>query len=306
MSNLGETVSQNCEVDCTLSEINEQLSKILSSPNFRNSPVLASFLRFITEEALAGRASNLNEYAIATQVFCRGADFDSADDTIVRTQAYRLRLKLGEYYGADGLRDRIVIEIPKGHYVPLFKRQPQPVVLDGTFANLPAPTHLPAAQKKASTLFIFLLASCALVLFGLGILIGRGQQSRVKETANAVDTFWTSFLGSERQPIVAYTNALYLAGDSGELIPFMGGQVADRGAMVSPDIVRQVAGRSLSEDKQPLYFEDDMTGIGEVVAAVAISKALERVGAHPSFKRSRLITTYDLQNHNVIFWVPRL
>ncbi len=62
-------------------------------------------------------------------MFGRSADFDSSVDTIVRTQAYRLRLKLNEYYLSEGAADPIAIEIPKGHYVPSFHRR-SPHVLE--------------------------------------------------------------------------------------------------------------------------------------------------------------------------------
>jgi hypothetical protein len=304
MSTLGDTVARAADIDCTRSEIEEQLRSILSSTHFRNSVVLRSFLRFITEQTLVSGGSNLNEYLIATQVFSRGATFDSAEDTIVRTQAYRLRLKLNEYYNTDGIRDSIIIEVPKGHYVPSFRRR-QPPPYELPFTSPAEPDERPPGKvlEKSGLLRIVGIALSALILFGLGVFIG-SKEPKILPTAektNAVDAFWTSFLGSEREPIVAYTNTLYLAAASGELIPFPGGPVADRGAMVSLAGGLALANHSLFRSLGPLYFEDDTTGVGEVIGAVAVSKALERLGAHPSFKRSRLLTTYDLQNHNVIF-----
>lgn len=304
MSTLGETVAKAGEVDCSRSEIEEQLRSILSSSYFRNSVVLQSFLRFITEQALASGGGALNEYCIATQVFSRGTEFDSAEDTIVRTQAYRLRLKLNEYYNTDGVHDAIVIEVPKGHYVPSFRRRP---VHESHTTSLGEIQVRPPGklQNTRALLLPVAITLTAVVLFGLGLFIGSQKEpkpQRAGEKTSAVDLFWASFLGPEREPIVAYTNTLYLTADSGELVPFAGGPVADRGAMVNPNIVSQGANsHSLFKNLGPLYFEDDMTGIGEVIGAVAISKALERIGARPSFKRSRLLTTYDLQNHDVIF-----
>jgi hypothetical protein len=306
MSGLSETLAKMGGIECTRPEIEEQLELILNSSLFCNSAVLQSFLRFITEQALTSSGNNLSEYSIAIGVFCRGSDFDSAEDTIVRTQAYRLRLKLNKYYETDGIHDPIVIEVPKGHYVPSFRRQQQPVCAP-PFASLAEPDlRLPERRPSIPLRRIAAIGLGALVLFGLGVFAGMAERPRVQpvaEKTNAVDRFWSTFLGSEREPIVAYTNALYLTAASGELIPFEGGPVADRGAMVSPGIETQLLANhsSLFRSFGPLYFEDDMTGVGEVIGAVAVSKALERVGAHPSFKRSRLLTTYDLQNHNVIF-----
>ena len=305
MSGAREANAKTDDCDCTRSEIEEQLESILNSPQFRNAAVLQSFLRFITEQALENSGSNLSEYSIATQVFCRGSDFDSAEDTIVRTQAYRLRLKLNKYYNSDGIHDPVIIEIPKGHYVPLFRRQQR--VYEPPFTTLSGPDMRSMGHRWIARSLLKTVAAGlgALAVFALGAFVGTAARPRVQpavEKPTAVDLFWTSFLGPEREPIVAYTNTLYLAADSGALVPFEGGPVADRGAMVSPDIEsHRFVNRPLFKSLGPLYFEDDMTGVGEVIAAVSVSKALERVGAHASFKRSRLLTTYDLQNHDVIF-----
>jgi len=43
-------------------------------------------------------------------------------DSIVRTEAGRLRARLGEYYKGEGNGDALVIELPKGGYVPVFRQ----------------------------------------------------------------------------------------------------------------------------------------------------------------------------------------
>src|SRR5262249_15627686 len=48
---------------------------------------------------------------------------DPKQDSIVRTEATRLRARLGEYYLGKGRNDALVIELPKGGYSPVF-RQP--------------------------------------------------------------------------------------------------------------------------------------------------------------------------------------
>ena len=67
------------------------LAQVLSSPDFDASWRLRDFLRFVVEEALAGRGEHLTPAAIATWVFGRKGDFDPLLDPIVRIQAGRLR-----------------------------------------------------------------------------------------------------------------------------------------------------------------------------------------------------------------------
>lgn len=100
--------------------VRAQLRRILTSEAFDRSRRMQRFLEFIVEEALAGRAAQLCEYAVGIAVFDRGPDFDPALEPIVRNDARRLRLKLFEYYReADA---EVCIEIPKGGYVPVFRQ----------------------------------------------------------------------------------------------------------------------------------------------------------------------------------------
>ena len=112
----------NASLAVTPQAIRSQLGKILSSDAFIRSRRIQRFLEFIVEEALAGRADQLKEYGIGVAVFDKSDDFEPAVDPIVRNEARRLRLKLIEYYGQTQSRegDQVMIDIPKGAYVPVF------------------------------------------------------------------------------------------------------------------------------------------------------------------------------------------
>ena len=101
-------------------QVRDQLGRILASRAFLKAESLSKLLRFIVEQELAGNRDRLREQVIAEDVFSR-RDFDSQTDTIVRTQARRLRARLSEYYQAEGRTEPVVIEFEKGSYVPVFK-----------------------------------------------------------------------------------------------------------------------------------------------------------------------------------------
>lgn len=106
-------------------EIREQMVLILQSTGFVRAARMRRFLEFIVEETLDGRAHQLCEYSIATSVFGRGEAFESGLDPIVRNDARRLRQKLLEYYDQTP-HSPVVIEVPKGTYVPLFRSTFEP------------------------------------------------------------------------------------------------------------------------------------------------------------------------------------
>ncbi len=107
------------------SEVQLALERVLRSSRFSRSERLRRFLQFVVRQKLAGRATDLKEYAIANEVYDRGPSFDPATDTIVRVEARRLRATLQAYYKSDGASDPIWIEVPKGGYQPLFVRRPR-------------------------------------------------------------------------------------------------------------------------------------------------------------------------------------
>lgn len=108
--------------DClSAADVTGQLQRVLASAAFVNAPILSRFLRYVVERSLACDGCALKEYTLGVEVFGRGPDFDPRIDTIVRTHARRLRARLGDYYRGAGRGDPILIEVPKGHYVPVVR-----------------------------------------------------------------------------------------------------------------------------------------------------------------------------------------
>jgi hypothetical protein len=103
--------------------VRAQLRRILASREFAASDRMCRFLRLAVTETVEGRSTELKEYRFGVEVFDRPPLFDPGADPIVRVEARRLRAKLAKYYGSEGRYDDIVVELPKGGYVPLFHRR---------------------------------------------------------------------------------------------------------------------------------------------------------------------------------------
>jgi len=136
------------------SSVRAELERILSSRFFYRSERLRRFLSFITEVRLAGRIDEVNEYAIATQVYDRGSEFDPAIDSIVRVEARRLRLTLGKYYSSDGWEDAVWITIPKGGYEPWFRLRRPPLGAADGFGVEAAPLAEELADAQVVEAFV--------------------------------------------------------------------------------------------------------------------------------------------------------
>lgn len=108
-------------VAANASVVREEMEKILASRGFARNERLGKFLRFVVERQLEGQAVTLKESVIAVEVFGRRPDYDPKLDSIVRTEAARLRARLAEYYAGEGAREAVIIDMPKGGYIPLIQ-----------------------------------------------------------------------------------------------------------------------------------------------------------------------------------------
>jgi hypothetical protein len=111
------------ESDVSHQAIREQLLRMLDSPIFMHSRRLSRFLRFTVETTLAGQAAILKEYLIGTEVYDRKPPYNPSDDSIVRSEARRLRNKLKQYYESVGKDDSVFIYYRPGGYAPVFRLQ---------------------------------------------------------------------------------------------------------------------------------------------------------------------------------------
>jgi tetratricopeptide (TPR) repeat protein len=105
--------------------VQSEVERILASDKFARSKRLRSLLQFTVSQTLEGHADSLKEYVIGTEVLKKPDSYDPRRDSLVRVLASRLRMKLREYYNDGGSEDPLVIEFPKGKYVPRFQRREQ-------------------------------------------------------------------------------------------------------------------------------------------------------------------------------------
>lgn len=105
--------------------IKAQLARILASKGFVFSEKLRSFLSLIVLHRLDNPEGSLKEYEIGILALGKPDSFDPKQDTTVRQTAKRLRAVLAKYYAGEGVRNPILITMPKGHYIPEFAPIPQ-------------------------------------------------------------------------------------------------------------------------------------------------------------------------------------
>ncbi|WP_187290250.1 PD40 domain-containing protein [Terriglobus saanensis] len=173
---------------------------------------ISRFLRYVTETALDGRAGEIKETSIGVSVYDKAPSYDPKLDTVVRSEARRLRLKLEGYFEEEGQFDPIRIWIPKGAYLPIFEAvavQPSTiaetsstsdlVILGGTLA--PSPLAVPPASRLRRILLYASFLALGLS-FGLGaLLFVTRTPDHWRSVARIIPL--TTFLGESYQPNVS-------------------------------------------------------------------------------------------------------
>ncbi|HET9531063.1 MAG TPA: hypothetical protein VFQ92_11975, partial [Blastocatellia bacterium] len=311
----------------------DQLEKLLHSRAFQGSEHLISLLQYLVQEAIANPDAQLKEYTIATQVLGRSSDFDPRIDSVVRVQAKRLRSKLQEYYETEGKPDRVLIDLPKGHYRVVFSyiqgANKDEAVFAGDARSLSAP---PAATLdndpqsvdrekvwKGALIACVVILSIAVALLAFSNISLRSQtQAAASSSQQAVPgTVWEPFLKSEAQTLAVLSNPpLYrfsnnadpdvLLKDSMEIAPEQAARMANE--------LRDKLVMKQNHMPRLILSSEDYTGMGEAIGLFHLTQLFQASGKSLLLKQSRTISAEDLKNKNVIMlgsawvndWVEKL
>jgi hypothetical protein len=275
-------------------EISTEINKLVNSETLHGSESLCKLLRYLAQHAIEHAGVPLKEYQIATEVFGRPSDFDPHLDSTIRVQAGRLRLKLAEYYASEGADDPVVVELPKGTYVPNFQLKsvpksksqnsgPQPAAR--STAVTPKPVLLPASGRSKTKsrpiillLLLLVIGLCVALAFQLSWRYTPSDAATGKELAPAsVRTFWRVFAEAPEEPWVVFSNGAFIGR------PETGMRYFDS----SRD----------SRDK----ILDHYTGVGEVLAIHELDRAFGMMHREIRVKRGSLLSLDDAKNNNLIF-----
>ena len=102
--------------------VRDELARVLSAPAFAGARGHQRLLQHLVEHTLAGNTAQLKETVLGIEVFGRpAASFDPRLDSIVRVEGRRLRQRLDRHYRSSAPDVAVVIDLPKGSYVPRFR-----------------------------------------------------------------------------------------------------------------------------------------------------------------------------------------
>ncbi len=296
-------------MDASREEKLEQLERILQSRTLRGSESLKAFLRFIVTESIESHEDQLKEYTIATQVFGRTDDYDPRTESAVRVQAGRLRAKLQEFYAGEGKEDKVLIELPKGSYIPSFSYRQNGENTASEVETVPAPSSiaLPHRALPVQTSMWLLLTAVFLassLILGWAAYHYRSELLKSKDLPQRVTAaevpevkaallLWGNFLNSSEPILVAYSNTLFQGTPEGGMKLLK--SLDSPGTIDSSSMPRA----KRAHRDEPLII-DHYTGVGEVASVYALGNLFSRAGRFFALKRSLVMTWDDFKTDNVV------
>ena len=192
------------------------------------------------------------------------------------------------FFATEGAAEPTIIEVPKGHYLPIFRlRQseppPAPFPLPSEMPSLPAGEELPRRVRapgdwKSTPLGIAFGVLLVLILAGSSLLIARAWPKAAAEKSADRESFGRRFcLGIRR--IVIYSNTRFV-GDS------------KTGLRYAPAV-------EFTANSEPVV--DHYTGIGELASVYELTRLFDAHQAAFVLKRSLLVTWDEAKQRNLIF-----
>jgi hypothetical protein len=252
--------------------VREQLERLLAHPLFSNSKRYPVLLAYTVEQTLRGFGSELKERSIGIEVFGRSPSYDANADPVVRITAGEVRKRLMQYY-YDATHDgELIIELPSGSYVPLFRAPeppappPEPIAVAAEFAVAQVPQLAisaphPAVLRRRWLLLAFLFGLAVAVSFGIG---WQFRDFRDFKQPSSIDRFWAPITDGT-------TTATYCLGEPAKNL--------DVGSINSLD------NPPSSEQQVPLYFRLHLSGhlaLADVITLTRTAAALET--RHKAFR----------------------
>ena len=168
----------------------ELFRRVASSPQFQKSKRLRELLLYLEERALKDPNCVLREQEIGVDVLGRPLDYDTSHDTLVRVLVSQLRKKLQDYFAADGRDEPLIIEIPKGTYLPVVRARDLISDRSEPAAGVPA---APARFVRSRLTWKIGLALLAAAL-GWALASNAGLVSRTSRPA--VEALWSQLFAN--------------------------------------------------------------------------------------------------------------
>ncbi|HYI95022.1 MAG TPA: hypothetical protein VEX68_15870 [Bryobacteraceae bacterium] len=297
------------ELQAPREEILEHLQSILEDRRFASAERNTKFLKYVVTCALDGRADEIKETVIGSEVYGRSSDYDPRSDSIVRVEASRLRQKLRSYYEAEGRFSRIRIHLPSGSYIPQFE-----YLADTKAVTSLEPLRLSCDEPETSTPYpsnrltvkpMMLASGFAVIVVLISMSVARGSRATNESQNSEALAAWQEGIALLHQdPHSGHTDrgapkTLLRAIDQLEFAVTRSPRFAPAWATLSEayDYATAYVGRDLSEDarraeaaaRQAIVLDDKLSAGHHMLALNLGSVKWDFVQSELEYKRALVL-----------------
>ncbi|HBY62465.1 MAG TPA: hypothetical protein DEH78_21795 [Solibacterales bacterium] len=269
--------------DLAPGEVLAHIEEICTSPPFLESQKCQQFLRYVAESTVEGRTDLLKERLIGAHLYQRPADYDTAEDAIVRVRANEVRRRLAQYYEtAPGKSRSLRVSIPAGAYLIKVESAPPLPAVEKTAPPPSEPMAPPAGRASGRRLRV-----ASVVVFAVAVPLVAWMLFRPQAEAAALGRFWAPFLNTGH-PVLLCTGSI-------------------RYYYLSPELRRRLEQRSpkppaSSAEPGPEWALENtrLVSKGNFHASSYITAHLSRQGARVQVRVGNDLSMEELASHPII------
>jgi len=240
------------------------LERVASSSQLKRASRLRELLLFVGRRSLKDGCTQVREQEIGIEVFGRPQAYDTGLDNIVRTNVSDLRKRIEAYFDSEGLGETVIMEIPRGSYVPVFRYRPvdPPSAVESretaaSASEPPAALHeaQPASARRrwaypgwmVSTALLCLLAACCVALWLKNRAAQRSIDSMYQSlhpwrSSPALANLWAGFLDPHQDTDIVVGDSAFL------LVQSMNKKAFSFNDYLSRSYISQLLAQKLSPD----------------------------------------------------------
>jgi len=255
------------------------VERVAASEQFKRAARLRDFLLYVGRQSLKEGSHEIHEQEIGAHVFGRPSNYDRSQDNIVRVNATELRKRIELYFSTEGIHEPLVLEIPRGGYVPIFHWREVADLDSATLtvaenrAEVPMPellrpdnaVEIKKSNKKAHSVWATI---CLLLLVGSLLLLRQNLAMRAAlypwNEKPALATFWNGFFNNHQQTDIV------LPDDSASLIEDITHEPISLSDYLNYNYMREIQSSNFSDDRKHdlnEVFGHNMVTFGGVRAA---------------------------------------
>jgi hypothetical protein len=269
------------------------VQRIVSSPPFQKSGRLRELLQYLAEQTIGGCAHELTEQHIGETLFRKPAGYTPLEDSSVRVHVRQLRLKLHEYFDGVGREEKLIVEIPRGSYAPVFRN-----------AKVAANTTVAVAETvpvRSWTLASLLpWALCGILVVSCAAILYRSQNGVHRAVVPVAAPPWpfSQIFDARHQTVIVVADGNY------GMMRILSGQRGSLDQYIHRDFPQKSAISKLGEFGSTFddYISNStLTSFADVADAVSLVKVAGPLQKQVFVRSAKDLKVRDLDRENYVF-----